>query len=47
MNIVNAAASTQLVVLQNQRWDNAINVKPFSINQTQIKIHLTIMKMLT
>jgi hypothetical protein len=36
MNIVNAAASTQLVVLQNQRWDNAINVKPFSINQTQI-----------
>lgn len=36
LQMVNAVANTRLVIQQNGRWDNAISLKPFSINQTQL-----------
>jgi hypothetical protein len=36
MQVINAASSMKLLILQNQRWDNAIQMKPFGINQSQL-----------
>jgi len=36
LSLINAAASTKLVIRQNGRYDNAIMLKPFSINQQSI-----------
>lgn len=36
MALINAPSATRFIMLQNQRWDNAITVKPFSLNQAQI-----------
>ena len=36
MTLINAPSATRLIILQNQRWDNAITVKPFSFNQAQL-----------
>lgn len=34
--MINPAVNTRLVIQQNGRWDNAISLKPFSINQTRL-----------
>jgi hypothetical protein len=36
VNTVNIPATTKLIIRQNQRWDNALLIKPFSINQKMI-----------
>lgn len=36
VNTVNIPATTKLIIRQNQRWDNTIELKPFSINQKMI-----------
>lgn len=33
LSLVNANSSTKLIIRQNGRWDNAIELKPFSMNQ--------------
>ena len=33
---MNIPATTKIIIRQNQRWDNAIELKPFSINQKMI-----------
>lgn len=36
VNTVNIPATTKLIIRQNQRWDNTLTIKPFSINQKMI-----------
>lgn len=36
LKAINPATSIRLVMQQNQRWDNAIGLKPFGINQQQL-----------
>ena len=36
ISITNASSSVKLVIKQNNRWDNAVWLKPFSVNSTSI-----------
>jgi len=36
MNVINPASSVKVMIRQNGRWDNALFMKPFSLNQNSI-----------